>query len=117
ALAFVDGLSTSPNFVKGDFAALQLQAREALAPYGYVLILKSADGQEEYVNTRRPLRSVGGVRVSGRLQPGSAASAYLRRVEDRWLAMVDVRIEDQAGQRVYKMVVGVPTDLLSQVLT
>jgi hypothetical protein len=46
ALAFVDGLSTSPNFVKGDFAALQLQAREALAPYGYVLILKSADGQE-----------------------------------------------------------------------
>src|SRR5437868_11232904 len=25
ALAFVDGLSTSPNFVKGDFAALQLQ--------------------------------------------------------------------------------------------
>jgi len=33
ALAFVDGLSTSPNFVKGDFAALQVQAREALAPY------------------------------------------------------------------------------------
>ena len=27
ALAFVDGLSTSPNFVKGDFAALQVQAR------------------------------------------------------------------------------------------
>ena len=45
AIAFVDGLSTSPNFVKGDFAALQVQAREALAPYGYVLILKSADGQ------------------------------------------------------------------------
>jgi hypothetical protein len=36
ALAFVDGLSTSSNFVKGDFAALQVQAREALAPYGYV---------------------------------------------------------------------------------
>jgi hypothetical protein len=90
ALAFVDGLSTSPNFVKGDFAALQVQAREALAPYGYVLILKSADGQQEYVNTHRPPRSVGGVRVSGRLQPGSAESAYLRRVEDRWLAMVDV---------------------------
>ena len=27
ALAFVDGLSTSPNFVRGDFAALQVQAR------------------------------------------------------------------------------------------
>ena len=51
ALAFVNVLSTSPNFVKGDFAALQVQAREALAPYGYVLILKSADDQQEYVNT------------------------------------------------------------------
>jgi two-component sensor histidine kinase len=117
ALAFVDGLSTSPNFVKGDFAALQVQAREALAPYGYVLILKSADGQQEYVNTHRPPRSVGGVRVSGRLQPGSAESAYLRRVEDRWLAMVDVPIEDQSGQRVYTMVVGVPNDVFRQVLT
>ena len=103
ALAFVDGLSTSPNFVKGDFAALQVQAREALAPYGYVLILKSADGQQEYVNTRRQPRSVGGVPVSGRLRPGSAESAYLRRIEDRWLAMVDVPIEDQGGQRVYTM--------------
>jgi two-component sensor histidine kinase len=117
ALAFVDGLSTSPNFVKGDFAALQVQAKEALAPYGYVLILKSADGQEEYVNTRRPPRSVGGVRVSGRLQPGSAESAYLRRVEDRWLAMVDVPIEDQNGQRVYTMVIGVPDDVFQEVLT
>jgi two-component sensor histidine kinase len=116
ALAFVDGLSTSPNFVKGDFAALQVQAREALAPYGYVLILKSADGQQEYVNTHRPPRSVGGVRVSGRLQPGSAESAYLRRVEDRWMAMVDVPIEDQAGQRVYTMVVGVPNDVFQEVL-
>jgi two-component sensor histidine kinase len=116
ALAFVDGLSTSPNFVKGDFAALQVQAREALAPYGYVLILKSADGQQEYVNTRRPPRSIDGVRVSGRLQPGSAESGYLRRVEDRWLAMVDVPIEDQNGQRVYTMVVGVPTDAFQEVL-
>jgi two-component sensor histidine kinase len=117
ALAFVDGLSTSPNFAKGDFAALQVQAREALAPYGYVLILKSADGQQEYVNTHRPPRSGGGVRVSGHLQPGSAESAYLRRVEDRWLAMVDVPIEDQSGQRVYTMVVGVPNDVFQQVLT
>jgi hypothetical protein len=116
ALAFVDGLSTSPNFIKGDFAALQVQAREALAPYGYVLILKSADGQQEYVNTRRPPRSVGGGPVSGRLRPGSAEKAYLRRVEDRWLAMIDVPIDDQSGQRVYTMVVGVPTDEFQKVL-
>jgi two-component sensor histidine kinase len=116
ALAFVSGLSTSPNFVKGDFAALQVQAREALAPYGYVLILKSADGQQEYVNTHKPPRSVGGVPVSGRLRLGNAGSAYLRRVEDRWLAMVDVPIEDQGGQRVYTMVVGVPNDEFQKIL-
>src|ERR1700720_204212 len=116
ALAFVDGLSTSPNFVKGDFAALQVQAREALAPYGYVLILKSPDGQQEYVNTHKPPRSVGGVAPSGRLRLGSAGSAYLRRVEDRWLAMVDVPIEDQGGQRVYTMVVGVPNDEFQKIL-
>jgi two-component sensor histidine kinase len=116
ALAFVDGLSTSPNFVKGDFAALQVQAREALAPYGYVLILKSADGQREYVNTHEPPRSVGGVPLSGRLRPGGAESAYLRRVEDRWLALVDVPIEDQGGQRLYTMVVGVPNDVFQKVL-
>ncbi len=116
ALAFVDGLSTSPNFVKGDFAALQVQAREALAPYGYVLILKSADGQQEYVNTRKPPRSVGGVPLSGRLRPGSAGNAYLRRVEDRWFALVDVPIEDQGGQRIYTMVVGVPNDEFQKIL-
>jgi two-component sensor histidine kinase len=117
ALAFVDGLSTSPNFVKGDFAALQVQAREALTPYGYVLILKSADGQQEYVNTHKPPRSLGGVPLSGRLRPGSAGNAYLRRVEDRWLALVDVPIEDESGQRLYTMIVGVPNDVFQEVLT
>jgi two-component sensor histidine kinase len=117
ALAFVDGLSTSPNFVKGDFAALQVQAREALAPYGYVLILKSADGQQEYVNTHKPPHSVGGVPPSGRLRPGTPGNAYLRRVEDRWLALVDVPIEDQGGQRLYTMVVGVPNDVFQEALS
>src|SRR5262249_34275721 len=79
-------------------------------------ILKSADGQQEYVNTHKPPRSVGGVPVSGRLRPGSTESAYLRRVEDRWLALVDVPIEDQGGQRLYTMVVGVPNDVFQKVL-
>jgi two-component sensor histidine kinase len=95
---------------------LQVQAREALAPYGYVLILKSADDQQEYVNTHKPPRSVGGVPLSGRLRLGNAGTAYLRRVEDPWLAMVDVPIEDQGGQRVYTMVVGVPDDEFQKIL-
>ncbi len=116
ALAFVSGLSTSPSFAKGDFATVQERAREALAPYGYVLILKSADGQQEYVNTHKPPRSVGGVPVSGRLRLGSAGSAYLRRIEDRWLALVDVPIEDQSGQRVFTMIVGVPNGEFQKIL-
>jgi len=64
----------------------------------------------------KPPRSVGGLPVSGRLRPGSAGSAYLRRVENRWLALVDVPIEDQNGQRLYTMVVGVPNDVFRKVL-
>ena len=55
ALAFVSGLSTSPSFAKGDFATAQARATEALSPYGYVLIIRSANGEEEYVNTKNHL--------------------------------------------------------------
>jgi len=117
ALAFVSGLSTSPSFAKGDFATAQARATEALSPYGYVLIIRSANGDEEYVNTKKPSASVGTVSSSrGSLRLGSAGKAYLRRVEDRWLALVDVPIEDQGGQRLYTMVVGVPNDVFEKVL-
>jgi len=117
ALAFVNGLSTSPSFAKGDFATAQARATEALAPYGYVLIIRSANGEQEYVNTKKPSASVGNVSSSrGSLRLGSAGSAYLRRVEDRWLALVDVPIEDQGGQRLYTMVVGVPIDVFQKIL-
>ena len=117
ALAFVSGLSTSPSFAKGDFATLQAQAREALSPYGYVLVIRSANGEQEYVNTKKPSASVGAVSSSrGSLRLGRARSAYLRRVEDRWLALVDVPIEDQSGQRLYTMVVGVPNSIFQNVL-
>jgi two-component sensor histidine kinase len=117
ALAFVSGLSTSPSFAKGDFATMQARATEALSPYGYVLIIRSANGEQEYVNTKKPSASAGTSSSRGSLRLGSAGRAYLRRIEDRWLAMVDVPIEDQAGQRLYTMVVGVPNDVFQRVLT
>jgi two-component sensor histidine kinase len=117
ALAFVSGLSTSPSFAKGDFATLQSRATEALSPYGYVLIIRSANGEQEYVNTKKPSASGGTVSSSrGSLRLGNAGSAYLRRVEDRWLAFVDVPIEDQGGQRLYTMEVGVPNGVFQKVL-
>ena len=116
ALAFVSGLSTSPSFAKGDFATAQERAKEALSPYGYVLIIKSANGEREYVNTKKPSVVGGTVSSRGSLRLGSAGRAYLRRIEDRWLAMVDVPIEDQAGQRLYTMVVGVPNNVFQRVL-
>jgi two-component sensor histidine kinase len=117
ALAFVSGLSTSPSFAKGDFVTLQSRAREALSPYGYVLIIRSANDEQEYVNTKKPSTSVGTVSSSrAPLRLGSAGRAYLRRVEDRWLAMVDVPIEDQGGQQLYTMEVGVPNGVFQKVL-
>jgi two-component sensor histidine kinase len=118
ALAFVNGLSTSTTFTRGDFTNLQAQAREALSPYGYILIIRSADAAQEYANTNKSPATVGGIsRSAGALRLGKIGSAYLRRVEDRWLAVVDVPIENQSGQPLYRLDIGVPNGIFQKVLT
>ena len=52
-LAFVNGLSSSPAFSEGDFETFGRQARNALSQYRYILIIQSARGEREYVNTRK----------------------------------------------------------------
>src|SRR5262249_47075946 len=53
-LAFVSGLSNSSSFAKGDFNNFQDRARDALSPRGYIVIIKSADDDQEYLNTSKP---------------------------------------------------------------
>ncbi len=45
-LAFVNGLSSSASFSRGDFHLFQAKVKEKLAPHGYVAFIKSGDGQE-----------------------------------------------------------------------
>jgi len=83
-LAFVSGLSSSTSFARGDFASLEGRARDALSPYGYVIVIESADGKHEYVNTARPLGSENtGSAAAVPLHLGKPASGYLHRVEER----------------------------------
>src|SRR5215470_846550 len=53
-LAFVNGLARTSSFARGDFNNFQDRARDALSPRGYIVIIKSADGDQEFVNTSNP---------------------------------------------------------------
>jgi hypothetical protein len=116
-LAFVNGLSSSRAFSEGDFETFGRQARSALSQYRYILVIQSARGEWEYVNTGKstPDQSVS-LGVAGPLQLGSAREAHLQRVGDRWMVLIDIPIGDRFGQTPFKMVIGIPNDFFRAVL-
>jgi two-component sensor histidine kinase len=115
-LAFVNGLSSSTAFAQGDFETFGRQARNALSQYRYVLRIQSADGEREYVNTRKSTADQSVGFDAGPLQLGSAREAHLQRVEGRWVVLIDIPIGDRFGQTPYKMIVGIPNDFFQAVL-
>jgi hypothetical protein len=116
-LAFVNGLSNSTAFSEGDFETFGRQVRNALSQYRYILIIQSARGEREYVNTRKstPDQSVS-FSAAGPLQLGTAREAYLQRIEGRWMVLIDIPIGDRFGQTPFKMIIGIPNDFFQAVL-
>ena len=116
-LAFVNGLSRSASFERGDFRTFEARARDELSPRGYVVIIRSADGVQEYVNTSKPAVSKGAPKdADGPLRLGKAGKSYLRHIEDQWMALFDVPVEDESGRNLYTMVIGVPNRVLQNLL-
>jgi two-component sensor histidine kinase len=116
-LAFVNGLSVSSNFIRGDFEALRKQASDVLSPYGYELIVTSSDGAREYLNTGKSFGArTAGTPAASHLRLGKAGNAHLRRVEDRWMAWVDVPIKDDSGATPYTLSIGIPNGLFQRLL-
>jgi GAF domain-containing protein len=116
-LAFVSGLSSSSSFARGDFNNFEERTRDALSPRGYFVIIKSADGGQEYVNTSKPpAGSTAGPSAVGLLRLGKAGNGHLDRVEDHWMELIDVPIEDESGRRLYTMVIGVPNRIFQDML-
>jgi two-component sensor histidine kinase len=117
-LAFVNGLASSSSFARGDFNTFRDRARDALSPRGYIVIIKSVDGDQEYVNTSKPPASeAAGLAAAGALRLGKAGKSYLGRIEDRWMELIDVPIQDESGRRPYTMVIGVPNRIFQDMLT
>ncbi len=67
ALAFVNGFSRSASLRSGDFVRFQKLATDALAPHHYLLVVKSADGAQEYVNTSHTPPELHSVTTNGGL--------------------------------------------------
>jgi GAF domain-containing protein len=119
-LAFVNGLASSSSFARGDFNNFGDRARDALFQNGdgYIVIIKSADGNQEYVNTSKPIAGSTAARPSavGLLRLGKAGRSHLGRVEDRWMELIDIPIEDESGRRLYTMVIEVPDSIFQDML-
>jgi two-component sensor histidine kinase len=118
-LAFVNGLASSSSFARGDFINFQDRARDALSPRGYLVIIKSVDGDREYVNTSKPPAgsTAAAPSAGGLLRLGKASESHLGRVEGRWMEMIEVPIEDESGRSIYTMVVEVPNRIFQDMLT
>ena len=120
-LAFVNGLASSSSFARGDFDNFRDRARDALSQNGdgYIVIIKSADGDQEYVNTSKPPAGSTAARPSalGVLRLGKAEKSHLGRVEGRWMELIDIPIEDESGRTLYTMVVEVPDRIFQDMLT
>ena len=108
-LAFVNGLSSSSSFGKGELDIFQARTRESLAQYGYVVFIRTPDG-------RQAVDKAQAVVPGGELRLGKTKRSYLGRIENRWMALVDVPIEDQTGQPVYTLVVAIPNGIFQNVL-
>ena len=117
-LAFVNGLASASSFARGDFNNFQDRARDGLFPRGYIVIIKSTDGDQEYVNTSKPPAGSTAASPSavGLLRLGKAGKSHLGRLEDRWMALIDVPVEDESGRSRYTMVIGVPNRIFQDML-
>jgi two-component sensor histidine kinase len=120
-LAFVNGLASSSSFARGDFDNFQDRARDALFQNGdgYVVIIKTADGNQEYVNTSKPTAGSTAARPSavGLLRLGKAGKTHLGRIEGRWMELIDIPIEDESGHKLYTLIIEVPNRVFQDMLT
>lgn len=118
-LAFVNGLASSSSFARGDFNNFADRARATLSSDGYIVIIKSADGEHEYVNTSKPPAgsTAAGPSAVGSLRLGKAGKSHLGRIEDRWMELIDIPIEDESGRRLYTMLIEVPNRIFQDMLT
>src|SRR5690348_8339672 len=104
AAALGRGLSVSPLLAGGDLAGFERQARQAISPYGYHLVLTSPDSEFQLINTQVPPGAeppkltagpIGPALRQGRIYVGPLKRSLL---SDAWFAAVQVPASGPDGQ-------------------
>jgi signal transduction histidine kinase/CheY-like chemotaxis protein len=124
AVALARGLAVSRSLAEGDTAAFDAQARQALAPYGYGLILNSADSGVQLVNTQVPAGSalpalpVDRALIDPAAQGGKIAVKPLRqsRISGAWVTVVQVPVASSGGDHRYVMDIVIPSSNFQRII-
>ena len=104
AAALARGLSISTLLAHEDFAGFERQARQAISPYGYYLILRSPNSEFQLVNTQVPpgadAPKLVGLPIDPELRQGRVHVTPVRqsRLSDVWFTAVEVPVLAPDGQ-------------------
>lgn len=121
AAALARGLAVSRPLANGDIAGFEQQARQAIAPYGYHLVLKSPGSEYQLINTQSPTgtepRKLAGP-IDPMLHRGNVYIAPLRqsRVSGLWLTSVEVPILGTDGELRYVISMLVPSAAFQHII-
>ncbi len=122
AVALARGLSVSRLLADGDLAGFEQQARQAIAPYGYNLILKSPKSEHQLLNTQVPPGTEPPKLTIEPIDPevrqGKVRIARLRqsRISGLWLTTIDVPVFEPGGQLQCVISVLVPSVAFQRII-
>jgi signal transduction histidine kinase len=123
AVALARGLAVSRCLAEGDTDCFDREARSALDPYGYALVLNPADSGRQLLNTQVPLGvtlpniSIDDSWIEPRTLAGSVAVKTLRRsfVSSLWVTIVQVPVR-VADELRYVISIVIPSATFQQIL-
>ena len=122
AAALGRGLAISSLLAGDDFVGFERQARQAISPYGYHLVLTSPNSEFQLVNTQVPPGAEQPTLTTGPIDPAlrqdriHVSTLAKSRVSDAWFTSVDVPVPDPDGQLRFVLSMFVPSAAFQRII-